>query len=715
MNRKGYLTLLLFLIFVSTGFGQAKDRQPVLNIIENVEPENYSLAPHFSTAEACTVRHDNGAYWAIDYWVTGNELYKSFQDPSLTCDNPYPFTVEKLYIVMSFADACELYVSADIETAEDLGTSCPIPGDIITISETYTMTVPAAGLYQIEMPLDTPVVVNEPYFAGFFIANAVEPNWGVALVTDSIATPCVNYNIWDTTLGYVDLYNNEFYNFPGRLVFFTTGTPGGGSGDEEPEPSIVLLDPVYNEEITGEKIIWAAENSGSNIIDFVKFDYKDYGPWQEIGRDYDGSCALRNGVDPAGTGDGFAIDWYYGDLTEGTYWIKATVYDTLGRLDSDSVRVDVDPTPPDPQLLNPLPQSNLCLPTTLNASSNDENLSFMKFDIKPAKSDFQIPVISLDQKYYGDTDGDPADGNHASSGEYGDFYCGPVAGAVAIKYWFDQGYTYSMTEGTRTISVDTVVERLAVNMQTRQTLGTCDNQLISGLRQYIITHGNELRLTNHFNPDYHRLRTLLEERENLIILCVSGNPGAYLVAAGFYGPIDPDDINNIYISDPINGSIYGTQIRNDATGCEIFYKGNWHHIDRAIGIIGYSHSVSRTYLGTDSDPSGGWTLDWAGSDITEDSLYFLSATAVDNSGRMEMTSSLVDYTCQMTYVKGDFNDDGLANIGDALYLLDFIYENGPPPVGGEIRGDVNCDSRVDLNDAVAIIRFVFGQGTEPCY
>ena len=113
--------------------------------------------------------------WQIDSWVTGNELYKAYIDPSLGCADPYPFAVTEINMPMTFALAADIYASVDIEAVDLTDPSCPFPGDLISLSSQYQLTAPEPGVYSIWIPLDSPVIVNGPFFAGFFI--------GVQLVT----------------------------------------------------------------------------------------------------------------------------------------------------------------------------------------------------------------------------------------------------------------------------------------------------------------------------------------------------------------------------------------------------------------------------------------------------------------------------------------------------------------------------------------------------
>ena len=64
-------------------------------------------------------------------------------------------------------------------------------------------------------------------------------------------------------------------------------------------------------------------------------------------------------------------------------------------------------------------------------------------------------------------------------------------------------------------------------------------------------------------------------------------------------------------------------------------------------------------------------------------------------------------------VCGDANADGLANITDAVYLIAYIFNDGPAPEPLE-SGDANCDGIPNITDAVYLIQYIFGGGPVPC-
>jgi C1A family cysteine protease len=67
-------------------------------------------------------------------------------------------------------------------------------------------------------------------------------------------------------------------------------------------------------------------------------------------------------------------------------------------------------------------------------------------------------------------------------------------------------------------------------------------------------------------------------------------------------------------------------------------------------------------------------------------------------------------------VCGDVNKDGNVELGDLVYLITYLYKNGPPPECIPITacGNVNTDGAVDLGDVVYLINYLYKDGPPPC-
>ncbi len=61
---------------------------------------------------------------------------------------------------------------------------------------------------------------------------------------------------------------------------------------------------------------------------------------------------------------------------------------------------------------------------------------------------------------------------------------------------------------------------------------------------------------------------------------------------------------------------------------------------------------------------------------------------------------------------GDANGDGVVDIGDVVFQVDYLYNGGliPDPLSA---GDATGDSNVDISDAVYLVDLILGSGTPP--
>ena len=65
------------------------------------------------------------------------------------------------------------------------------------------------------------------------------------------------------------------------------------------------------------------------------------------------------------------------------------------------------------------------------------------------------------------------------------------------------------------------------------------------------------------------------------------------------------------------------------------------------------------------------------------------------------------------YICGDVNNDGVVNVGDVVYLINYLYKGGDPPVPMPCVGDVNNDSVVNVGDVVYLINYLYRGGSAP--
>ncbi|UCB53645.1 MAG: hypothetical protein JSV10_05950 [Candidatus Zixiibacteriota bacterium] len=67
----------------------------------------------------------------------------------------------------------------------------------------------------------------------------------------------------------------------------------------------------------------------------------------------------------------------------------------------------------------------------------------------------------------------------------------------------------------------------------------------------------------------------------------------------------------------------------------------------------------------------------------------------------------------MAYL-GDCTGDRVIDIGDVVFLINYLFRNGATPDPIEV-GDTNCDGVVDIGDVVRLIGYLYrGQPPPSC-
>jgi hypothetical protein len=65
-----------------------------------------------------------------------------------------------------------------------------------------------------------------------------------------------------------------------------------------------------------------------------------------------------------------------------------------------------------------------------------------------------------------------------------------------------------------------------------------------------------------------------------------------------------------------------------------------------------------------------------------------------------------------SHTVGDVNKDGALDLGDVIYLLNYLYKAGPVPEP-LWTGDCNCDGSVELGDVIYLLNYLFKGGDPP--
>jgi len=149
----------------------------------------------------------------------------------------------------------------------------------------------------------------------------------------------------------------------------------------------------------------------------------------------------------------------------------------------------------------------------------------------------------------------------------------------------------------------------------------------------------------------------------------------------------------------------------------------WYHIstewDDALTVeISNDNGGSWTTIETVENRAT-WTYkEWRVSDfVTPTDQIKIRFTAVDSDPGSLIEALIDDFAIshlECSYVMcGDANSDGQVNVGDAVYLVNYIFKDGPAPVPEVCVGDANGDGETNVGDAVYLVNYIFKGGPEP--
>lgn len=173
-----------------------------------------------------------------------------------------------------------------------------------------------------------------------------------------------------------------------------------------------------------------------------------------------------------------------------------------------------------------------------------------------------------------------------------------------------------------------------------------------------------------------------------------------------YGPV------NILIEDPL-----GLQYGKDSTGflyTEISPADYVELGDRDSCVIFEPLLGEYTISFSKALPKGSM-IDYYAAIIKIDGTQETTVVAEDNVEKASRAMFVYTYRVEegYHYINGDANRDESVNVGDAVYVINYVFKSGPAPYPIE-AGDANCDHNTNVGDAVYIINFVFKSGNKPC-
>ena len=113
---------------------------------------------------------------------------------------------------------------------------------------------------------------------------------------------------------------------------------------------------------------------------------------------------------------------------------------------------------------------------------------------------------------------------------------------------------------------------------------------------------------------------------------------------------------------------------------------------------------SGSKINISAQPDSGWIFshwsDGAEDQTAEETYVFLDGLRIVTASFEQIVEC------------GDISGNGIINVQDVVYLINYLYKGGPAPVS-ERAVDVNNSGSIDILDAVYMINYLYKSGAEP--
>lgn len=543
---------------------------------------------------------------------------------------------------------------------------------------------------------------------------------------------CMNYEIYLGTEDPPPLVAtqsaSEFYNYPGTLEpntiyywqivaiddqgsatspvwTFITGSIAPNTVITHPSDTAFWNDHPY---FTDTLHVEAVDHKGKSEVAYAYFEYFDGAAWQHFYTDMDGTDNRKDTYDPSPPeGDGWSGYWGPVGVEEGYYPIRATLVDYYERESSDTIVVYYDPNPPVPVITFPEVFNYLIGgPVDIEFVTDADNVAEMWVTVLPAPTSYGSDLQDEGEKldcFQGFNKGIPSFNQTTlyPNGDDGYNYgCYPTSVAACLKYWAQNGYPG--LDGNGTMTDGQMVNEIADSMGTDRNSGTTDAEAKSGAEAYIEgklgpckfkvehLHGDEVTLKRY-------LKELFENDEDVI-------------------PSDPEHVvvGNSFCVHPQ----FYVDFMDPGTGTEV-QSTDWNQGfdgDKLVDMLVISPKEDTTVevpdtLGIPEETEPGnyhfpWTPD--PEEYPRGYAYFVEVIIIDDMGHVGWDMVKIEYV----YLRGDANYDGEIDVDDVVYLINWLYREGPYP-DPFLAGDATCDDDVDIDDVVFLINYLFKGGDPP--
>lgn len=203
----------------------------------------------------------------------------------------------------------------------------------------------------------------------------------------------------------------------------------------------------------------------------------------------------------------------------------------------------------------------------------------------------------------------------------------------------------------------------------------------------------------------------------------------------FYEIITNRDNDPLITPSDISGKWATGQIPNDTYTIKAWAKDRYGTItwDSMEVVTANYYNIAGTVSTSDGNPYNDQvfvSVPYSGaSDSTAISGSFLLPS--QPAGRYTVTTSRVGYQSRSTiydvfnnlnlaivlspapFVNGDVDHDGIVNVSDVVYLINFIFAAGAYPVPWAAGVNIDPSPNINISDVVYLIDYVFGNGPPP--
>jgi hypothetical protein len=228
----------------------------------------------------------------------------------------------------------------------------------------------------------------------------------------------------------------------------------------------------------------------------------------------------------------------------------------------------------------------------------------------------------------------------------------------------------------------------------------------------LTSQGNEFHNRVSDNLDLNSLLYHTAYRGGIILLGISEPFGHWLAPTRLYLPPGPGGNVSCRIYDTRGGVETESELRlSPAVG--VAYQGVMRDVDRVVAVYPRVDTTAREALGIDMNPADGWSFFWDDASSKPEGCYLLAAVGMDITSHVGEGMAWMIRTCEEPWLIGDANGSGAIDIDDAVYILEYAFSDGPPPIPDVLVADANSSGYVDIDDVVYLIEYIFGGGPPP--